>query len=126
MICAFCGSKTGVYNSRRHKDGLKVWRRRKCSDCKESFTTYESLDLSYLVVAKRSGESEAYSRAKLYASVYRAHLEPIESELLTDTIERKIIKLRQPLLATKDLAKIISQTLLAFSKASHARYSSFQ
>lgn len=125
MVCAFCGSKTSVYNSRGHRDGLKVWRRRRCISCHESFTTYESLDLSYLIVAKRSGESESYSKAKLYSSIYRAHLDPIESELLTDTIERKIIGLKQPLLSAADLAQLVTQTLRAFSKASHARYSSF-
>ena len=128
MVCPFClkEAKTRVYNSRSSGRKSQVWRRRRCPSCKEAFTTYESLDLSYLVVGKRDGHSEKYSRPKLFSSIYRAHLDADEAEALTDTVEQALINVRQTLISTKDVAEQAKKVLKAFDAASHARYASFQ
>ena len=128
MICPFCGRavKTRTYNSRPAAGKAQVWRRRRCPRCGESFTTYEKLDLSYLVIGKRNGGSELYSRPKLFASIYQAHLDADEAEALTSTIEHQLLNMRQVLISSKDVAELTSSVLHAFDRRSHARYSSFQ
>lgn len=45
MECVICGGKTKVINTRRTEDG-RQYRRRKCTDCEERFTTYEVNQMS--------------------------------------------------------------------------------
>jgi transcriptional repressor NrdR len=125
MVCPFCQSTTGVYNSRSRPQRLVVWRRRRCGNCREAFTTYERIDLSYLVISKRNGQTEPYARAKLFTSIYRAQLDPIASNDLTDTVEFKLLRASQTLLGSRDIARVVTETLGAFDPSSAARYSSF-
>lgn len=75
MHCPFCKS-TQIYvtNTRPTKGGFQIWRRKRCQTCGETFTTHEIIDLSHLVVVKRSGKKEKFSHAKLYSGIYRASI----------------------------------------------------
>ncbi|MEJ2347889.1 MAG: hypothetical protein P8Y17_01655 [Patescibacteria group bacterium] len=76
MHCPFCGSsQIMVTNSRPTKGDSQIWRRRKCLDCQENFTTYERMNLSHLIVVKKSGKKEKFQRAKLYASIYHSMID---------------------------------------------------
>ncbi len=71
MRCPFCGcEQTNVKNSRATGNCTQVWRRRVCTVCKEIFSTYENIKLSYLKVEKKDNSIVRYSRAKLYSSIY--------------------------------------------------------
>lgn len=73
MICPFCNSdQLQTKNTRPTRSFTQTWRRKECLDCKNTFTTYETLDLSYLKVIKRSGKVQRYSRAKLFAGIYHS------------------------------------------------------
>ncbi len=66
MHCPHCKSgDTSVVDSRLADDGRSVRRRRECPECKHRFTTFERQELSSLIVIKRDGTREPYSRQKL-------------------------------------------------------------
>ena len=70
MICPFCqGKNSRVIDSRTAENGFVTRRRRECSSCSGRFTTVEK---SVLLVVKRSGVTEEFSRAKLIQGVRRA------------------------------------------------------
>jgi transcriptional repressor NrdR len=70
MHCPFCRhTDTKVLDSRVADDGASIRRRRMCSDCERRFTTVEQMQL---VVLKRSGATEAFSREKAVAGVRAA------------------------------------------------------
>ncbi|WP_150242853.1 transcriptional regulator NrdR [Nocardiopsis quinghaiensis] len=70
MHCPFCRHPdTRVIDSRSTDDGAAVRRRRSCPVCERRFTTQETV---LLMVAKRSGVTEPFSRAKIIAGVRRA------------------------------------------------------
>ena len=54
-----------MVDSRLADDGRSVRRRRECPECKHRFTTFERQELSSLIVIKRDGTREPYSRQKL-------------------------------------------------------------
>jgi transcriptional repressor NrdR len=131
MKCPYCrGETTDVFNSRPTRFGTQIWRRRRCLDCKESFTTYEQIDLSYLKVIKKSGKRERYSRAKLYSGVYGAFLQVKNKETtvdgVTDTIESKIMDTKARELDTETIARIVLSTLKRFNTAAFVRYLAYQ
>jgi transcriptional repressor NrdR len=68
--CPFCRHPdTRVIDSRSTEDGAAIRRRRTCSECGRRFTTQETV---LLMVSKRSGVTEAFSREKVIAGVRRA------------------------------------------------------
>ncbi|WP_116247279.1 transcriptional regulator NrdR [Nocardiopsis sp. FIRDI 009] len=70
MHCPFCRHPdTRVIDSRSTDDGAAIRRRRSCPACERRFTTQETV---LLMVAKRSGVTEPFSRTKVIAGVRRA------------------------------------------------------
>ncbi|MEU4575809.1 transcriptional regulator NrdR [Nonomuraea sp. ATR24] len=70
MHCPFCRHPdTRVIDSRSTEDGAAIRRRRTCPDCGRRFTTQETV---LLMVSKRSGVTEPFSRDKVVAGVRRA------------------------------------------------------
>ncbi|MBB4933118.1 transcriptional repressor NrdR [Lipingzhangella halophila] len=70
MHCPFCRHPdTRVIDSRSTDDGAAIRRRRTCPECERRFTTQETV---LLMVAKRSGVTEPFSRPKIIAGVRRA------------------------------------------------------
>src|SRR5436189_5989317 len=73
MRCPFCRENDGkVVDSRLAEEAVAIRRRRECLACGRRFTTYERVEDVPVVVAKRSGEAEAFDRAKLRSGVERA------------------------------------------------------
>lgn len=71
--CPVCRhDDTKVIDSRSAEDGGAIRRRRSCPECAYRFTTYERLEGSPLMVAKRSGVKEPFDRAKVAAGVRAA------------------------------------------------------
>ncbi|WKD61387.1 Transcriptional repressor NrdR [Corynebacterium ciconiae DSM 44920] len=70
MHCPFCQNQhSRVIDSRVIDAGSAIRRRRECSDCGGRFTTIEK---AMLLVLKRNGVSEPFSREKVITGVRRA------------------------------------------------------
>ena len=70
MYCPFCHhEQSRVVDSRLVDAGVAIRRRRECTECKGRFTTVEK---SVLLVVKRNGLTEPFSRDKLIRGVHRA------------------------------------------------------
>ncbi len=65
-----------------------VRRRRQCESCNRRFTTYERVEVMQLLVIKRSGSREPYTREKLRAGVSRACSKTmVTAEQIDDLVE---------------------------------------
>ncbi len=121
MDCPFCGSsQIKVSNSRSTAGGLQIWRRRKCVKCGNAFTSYETMYLSYLIVVKKSGRHQKFSRAKLYSGIYNSFLDKKGvdrgdmarlAEEITDEIEKKIIKLKRKKINSSEIENEVLKIL---------------
>lgn len=70
MHCPYCRhTDTRVLDSRVAEDGTSIRRRRQCPSCERRFTTLEQMQL---VVVKRSGVVEPFSREKVVRGVAKA------------------------------------------------------
>jgi transcriptional repressor NrdR len=68
--CPYCrNTDTRVVDSRVSDDGGAIRRRRTCSECGRRFSTVEQMQL---VVVKRSGVTEPFTREKAVAGVRKA------------------------------------------------------
>ena len=70
MHCPYCpNTDTRVVDSRVSEDGGAIRRRRTCAECGRRFSTVEQMQL---VVVKRSGVTEPFTREKAVAGVRKA------------------------------------------------------
>ncbi|MFT4227541.1 transcriptional regulator NrdR [Micropruina sp.] len=70
MHCPYCRhTDSRVLDSRVAEDGAAIRRRRQCPSCERRFTTLEQMQL---VVVKRSGVVEPFSREKVVTGVRKA------------------------------------------------------
>src|ERR1700723_244923 len=88
MICPFCNQKDSRVLESPPKSENSVRPRRQCEHCDKRFTTYERLEVIQLLVVKRSGNREPYTREKFQAGVARAAAKTmITAEQVDDLVE---------------------------------------
>ena len=87
MYCPFCRHPDSrVIDSRVAEDGAAIRRRRSCPECGRRFTTQESV---ILMVAKRSGVTEPFTRDKIIRGVQRAcQGRPVDEDQLAMLAQR--------------------------------------
>jgi transcriptional repressor NrdR len=87
MHCPFCRhNDSRVIDSRTADDGTAIRRRRSCPECGKRFTTQETV---ILMVAKRSGVTEPFSREKIVRGVRRAcQGRPVTEDQLANLAQR--------------------------------------
>ena len=128
MKCPICGSKgLRTTNSRPTLSGNQTWRRKQCSKCQSSITTYEKPDLGWLNIKDDSGNSvRTYKKAVLYKSLISSlsadELYEIDVDNLIDSIEQKIVAMHKTIIAKKDLIKIVLDTLKPISLKAYISY----
>lgn len=129
MVCINCShQKTSVVNSRTRKSSAQVWRRRRCSVCHCTFTTYERVSSTDELLVQNSSSSKkvAFNPGKLILSVLNClnhSKEKAEQAFwLIETIENQLFKKTNLLVTEKDIASITHQTLASFDKLAGEQY----
>lgn len=78
-----------VVDSRSSKEGAVIRRRRECLECGHRFTTYEEVEREILMIIKRDGRRELFSKEKLASGLYRAcEKRPVSQQLVQELIDR--------------------------------------
>ena len=73
MKCPFCGyDESKVIDTRPADEGEKIRRRRECLKCEKRFTTYEMIETTPLMVIKKDGSREVFSREKLLRGMIKS------------------------------------------------------
>ena len=87
MRCPFCRhNDSRVIDSRMADEGTVIRRRRSCSECGRRFTTQETV---ILMVGKRSGVTEPFTRDKIISGVRRAcQGRPVTEDQLANLAQR--------------------------------------
>ena len=87
MHCPFCRhTDSKVIDSRTAEDGTAIRRRRACPECGRRFTTIET---ATLLVVKRSGVTEPFSRNKVVSGVRKAcQGRPVTEDQLAQLAQR--------------------------------------
>jgi transcriptional repressor NrdR len=95
MRCPKCaGQDDKVIDSRASREGSTIRRRRECLSCGHRFTTYEELEHPHLLVVKRDGRREEFSKEKLLSGITRAcQKRPVSQEAVEGLVEQILDKL---------------------------------
>jgi transcriptional repressor NrdR len=89
MRCPKCSNQDDkVIDSRASREGSTIRRRRECLKCNHRFTTYEEIEHEGLMVVKRDGRREEFSREKLLSGLKKAcQKRPISEKVIEDLVE---------------------------------------
>jgi len=86
--CPYCSQlDSRVIDSRPTDEEAAIRRRRECPNCMRRFTTYERPEEQPLVVIKKDGKREMFSRSKILAGLLRAcEKRPVPLVVLEDAV----------------------------------------
>ncbi|GAA1981562.1 transcriptional regulator NrdR [Kitasatospora viridis] len=126
MHCPFCRhSDSRVVDSRTTDDGSAIRRRRQCPDCGRRFTTVET---AALMVIKRSGVTEPFSREKVITGVRKAcQGRPVTEDalaLLGQRVEECVRASGNAELSTHDVGLAILGPLKELDVVAYLRFAS--
>ena len=129
MKCPVClHQDTKVVDSRVAVNGFSIRRRRECLKCGFRFSTYEEIELLDLMVVKRDGRKEAYSKEKLVCGLKRSLEKRLVNEesfkKLVNAIERDLQALKKSEVLSSQIGKIIMKELKKVDKVAFIRFAS--
>ncbi|MBI2592066.1 transcriptional repressor NrdR [Candidatus Saccharibacteria bacterium] len=129
MKCAQCNSTDNkVIESRDAADGEAIRRRRQCLKCAYRFTTYERIERPSLVVIKRDGTRELFSRDKLMSGLQHAtektSLSSVQVENFVAGIERELYGRGEPEVSSTDIGELVMQGLSKLNEVAYVRFAS--
>ena len=129
MKCPFCGRPDSrVIDSRTTDEGTVIRRRRLCPGCGRRFTTYERADAVPLMVVKKDGRREPFSRQKVLAGILKAcEKRPIPMsriEELVDRVERTIRTRAEPEVSSALIGELVMAELRRLDPVAYVRFAS--
>lgn len=129
MQCPKCGEQEDkVIDSRSSKAGATIRRRRECIGCGHRFTTYEEIEHEALMVVKRDGRREPFSREKLIGSVKRScQKRPVSEQEIADVVERIMHDLEHELdreVTSVQIGERVMRELRAIDPVAYVRFAS--
>ena len=95
MKCPYCDYVgTKVLDSRSANENKSIRRRRECEKCTKRFTTFEMVEETPLIVIKKDGSREEFSREKMLRGLIRAcEKRPVSVEqldMIVSEVEKQI------------------------------------
>jgi len=129
MRCPSCGHlEDRVIDSRSTKEGRAIRRRRECIGCGHRYTTYEYVENASILVVKKDGKREPWSREKVVAGISRAcekrPISLIQIEAIVDRIENEIQRQAPGELASKTVGELVMAELRELDEVAYVRFAS--
>lgn len=126
LACRHLDSK--VVESRDIGDSSSIRRRRQCLACGHRFTTYERVEVPYLMVNKKNGSQELFDRAKLMGGLNKAiqkrPVDPQQLEELVDDVERTVHECGDTEIASTRVGEMVMARLMHVDEVAYVRFAS--
>jgi transcriptional repressor NrdR len=129
MRCPKCGCQDDkVIDSRASREGATIRRRRECIACGFRFTTYEEVERSGLMVLKRDGRREEFSKDKLSSGLKKAcQKRPISPKTIEDVVERIVNEVTDKYereVPAEVIGKLVMEGLRQMDDVAYVRFAS--
>jgi transcriptional repressor NrdR len=127
--CPKCkDNRSKVIDSRQLEDADAIRRRRECENCGTRFTTFERIEQSPILVVKKNGEREEFTRDKILKGIVRsAEKRSISMDTMTemvDAVERKVVGLGESEISTNLIGEYVMQELSQVDEVAYIRFAS--
>ncbi len=129
MICPTCHHNgTRVLDSRPADEGRSIRRRRECESCGYRFTTFEKVEEIPLIVVKKDGAREEFSREKILRGLIRAcekrHVALKELEEITTEVEKELRNQGFSEVKSDHIGEMVMDRLAEVDEVAYVRFAS--
>ncbi|MGD0260234.1 MAG: transcriptional regulator NrdR [Verrucomicrobiota bacterium] len=129
MRCPKCGCQDDkVIDSRASREGATIRRRRECIACGYRFTTYEEVEQAGLLVLKRDGRREEFSKEKLLSGLKKAcQKRPIGPKVIEELVERIVNEVTDKYereVPAEVIGKLVMEGLRQIDDVAYVRFAS--
>ena len=129
MKCPFCSNAdTKVIDSRPTEEGYAIRRRRGCDHCGKRFTTYEKVEETILMVAKKDARREVFDRNKILNGIVKAcEKRPVsmtQIDGMVDDIERTLNNLMEKEVTSDYIGELVMEQLKKVDEVAYVRFAS--
>ncbi|CEG28166.1 transcriptional regulator NrdR [Bacillus sp. B-jedd] len=129
MKCPACQNNgTRVLDSRPVDEGRSTRRRRECEECGYRFTTFEKVEEIPLIVVKKEGTREEFSRDKILRGLIKAcEKRPVslkELEDITGDVEKELRSQGTSEINSDVIGRMVMDRLSAVDEVAYVRFAS--
>ena len=129
MKCPYCGfNESKVIDSRPSEDNGKIRRRRECLNCSKRFTTYEIIESVPIMVIKKDGSREAFSRDKLLkgllSACYKRPVSLDDLERIVSEVETNIQNSLDREIESRHIGELAMSKLKDIDEIAYVRFAS--
>lgn len=129
MRCMYCDcTESKVIDSRSADDYRTIRRRRECMGCGRRFTTYETIEVTPVLVVKSDGNRQAFDVGKVKRGIVKAcEKRPVPADKidrLADEIAKKVYNSMEPEISSKAIGELVMEGLKELDEVAYVRYAS--
>lgn len=129
MRCPTCNyNGTRVLDSRPVDEGRSIRRRRECEECQHRFTTFERVEDNPILVVKKEGAREEFSKDKMLRGLIKAcEKRPVslsQLEGIINNIEKELKNSGTSEVPSEVLGEMVMEHLSKVDEVAYVRFAS--
>lgn len=129
MKCIYCGSEESrVMDSRVSEELNAIKRRRECLGCGRRFNTFETIEVTPIMVVKNNGDRERFSSGKVKSGIVKScEKRPVsmaDIDKLVSEIEKKVYGSLEEEISSQIIGEYVMEGLRDLDEVSYIRFAS--
>lgn len=129
MKCLYCDcTESKVVDSRPSEDEKTIRRRRECVGCGRRFTTYETIEVSPVLVVKNNGTRQAYNAEKIRTGIIKScEKRPVPMAVIDEVvadISKQVYNSMESEVTSKEIGEMVMERLKKVDEVAYVRYAS--
>lgn len=129
MKCLYCDcTESKVVDSRSADDDRTIRRRRECTSCGRRFTTYETIEVTPVLVVKNNGTRQSFNAEKIRNGIIKScEKRPVPMSVIDDMvadISKQVYNSMESEITTKTIGEMVMERLKKVDEVAYVRYAS--
>lgn len=129
MKCLYCDcTDSKVVDSRSADDDRTIRRRRECTGCGRRFTTYETIEVTPVLVVKNNGTRQSFNAEKIRNGIIKScEKRPVPMSVIDDMvadISKQVYNSMESEVSTKVIGEMVMERLKKVDEVAYVRYAS--
>lgn len=129
MKCLYCScTDSKVIDSRATDDNKAIRRRRECTSCGRRFTTFETIEVTPVLVVKNNGTRESFNAEKIRNGIVKScEKRPVSAtdiDGMVADISKEVYNSMESEISTKAIGEMVMERLKKVDEVAYVRYAS--
>lgn len=128
MKCMFCGCEESKVIDSRSTDSNSIRRRRECLSCGKRFTTYETIELTPILVIKSDNSRQAFNPNKIKQGIIKAcekrQVTAEQIDNIVKDIEKQLANSLEQEVPSYKIGEMVMTKLKELDEISYIRFAS--